>query len=194
MVVDKSNLYYYEQVGVPPGTMDKNPLLRKVSKRGGTPITLSSNTYMPSDLATDGVNVYWIDLIRNVVKRVSVDGGRVVALHQCVHPTKLAMAADRVYCRSLKGRMINLTGPDRVSNDSSRVQSFYGAERFVFDHMNVYELRRHKAGIGIFRIGKNGGRSELMAEVEFFLTGFLVDNTSIYWIDQKLGRVMRMRK
>lgn len=194
MVVDKTNLYYYEQVGVPPGTMDKNPLLRKVSKGGGTPITLSSNTYMPSDLATDGVNVYWIDGIRNVVKRVSVNGGRVVALRQCLRPIDIAMAADRVYCRTSKGEIINLTRPDRTSIELSKVQSFYGAQRFVFDQMNVYTLERHKTGLGIFRIGKNGGRPELMVEVEFFLRGFVVDNASIYWTEENRGSVMRLRK
>jgi hypothetical protein len=194
MAMDNTNLYYYEEIGVPPGRVDKNPLLRKVCKGGGVPVTLSSRTYVPAGLATDGANVYWADHINGTVKAISVKGGRAVTLGRCVRPVSIVMDAASVYCQTVKGEIVRFKKADGTSITLSVVQNDYSLQRLVLDEMSLYVMSSYQGTYGIYRIAKTGGQPELMVPLQFLLRDFAIDDTSIYWADVRHGTVMRLNK
>jgi hypothetical protein len=194
LAVDKTNLYYYEEVGVPPGTLDKNPLLRRVRKDGGIPVTLYSKSYMPVGLATDGTNVYWADHINDTVQRMSVNGGRTVILGRCIRPVDVVVDATSVYCKRANGEIIKFNKRNHTSLILSAVQNDFSDHRLRLDQKNLYVMSSYKGMQGIYRISKFQGQPELMVPLQFPLREFAVDEASIYWTDAIKGTVMRLNK
>lgn len=191
MVVDKTNLYFYEEVGVPPGTLDKNPLLRKVNKAGGTPVTLSSNTYRPGALATDGMHVYWGDDLNGTLKAVSVNGGRVVTLGGCSYSAEIVVDSSSVYCKRIRGGILRLKKV-RVSNGKPLGPS--DEQKLLPDDLHLYVLKTFKGIYGIHRITKSERTPQLVVPLDSPIRDFATDYKSIYWTDLHRGTVMRLDK
>lgn len=191
MVVDKTNLYFYEEVGVPPGTVDKNPLLRKVNKAGGAPVTLSSNTYWPGALATDGNYLYWADEFNHTLKAVSVNGGRVVTLGPCTYSAEIVVDSASVYCKRIRGGILRFKKA-RLTRDKSSGRE--DESRFPPEKLSLYVLTTFNGKYGIHRITKNGGKAELIVPLAIEIRDFAIDDTSIYWTDLRRGNVMRLDK
>jgi hypothetical protein len=190
--VDKTNLYYFDEVGVPPGTMDKNPLLRKVNKAGGVPVTLSANTYGPAGLATDGVNLYWGDVHHDIVKKVSVNGGPTVFVGHCFHPGGIAVDENNVYCVATGFKVLKFKKPVRTQQTPPVVQGdlIYGV--LALDGANFFMVTRGKSERGIYRLSKQGGPLQFLAALDWQLSRFAVDASGVYWIDPAQGTVMRI--
>lgn len=193
MVVDQANLYYYEEVGAAPGKVVKNPLLRKVSKSGGVPITLSSNTYAPVGLATDGANLYWVDYFGRIAKKIGANGGRAVTLRHCIRPIDFVIDSTGIYCITLTSNKLTLKKAGLPAVTLSGTHNDYSDRKFVLDGMNLYTISEYKGLYGIYRIGPNA-RPELLVELEPNLKEFAVDETYIYWTTAGQGKVMRLRK
>jgi hypothetical protein len=190
--VDKTNLYYFDEVGVPPGTMDKNPLLKKVNKAGGVPVTLSANTYGPTGLGTDGVNLYWGDVHHDIVKKVSVNGGPTVFVGHCFHPGGIAVDEQNVYCVATGYKVIKFKKALPAQRPPPVVQGDSINGVLARDEANFFTVATGKNGHGIYRLSKQGGPLQLLVALEWQLSRFAVDATGVYWVDPVQGTVMRI--
>lgn len=180
LAVDKTNVYYVSTVS------EKNQLM-KVSKDGGAAMSLASSLAIPSDIAADGTNAYWVDYLDDSVKRVSVTGGETETVGECTKPNAIAVDADSIYCAGGNGMVRFRKSDNTVISHTESSDEF---SRMAVDEKNLYLI-----GVkGIYRVSKDGGRPALLVELERDSTDLAVDATHIYWANYFKGTVMRLRK
>ena len=180
LAVDKTNVYYVS-------TLSKKNQLMKVSKGSGAATSLTSSLAIPSDIAADGTNAYWVDYADDSVKRVSVTGGETETVGECTHPNAIAVDADSIYCAGADG-IVRFRKSDHTV--IGRCESPDEFSRMAFDGKDLYLI-----GVrGIYRVSKDGGRPTLLVEQQLDSSNLAVDATNIYWTNYFGGTVMRLRK
>ena len=159
----------------------------KVSKGGGVASALTSSLSIPSGIAADGENAYWIDYADDSVKKISISGGAVEAVGDCSGPNAVALDAESVYCAG-SGGIVRF----RKSNGAliKRMEGPDDFDRIAFDATNLYVI-----GVkGIYRVSKDGGPLTRLVEQHQESSNLAVDATSIYWTNYFEGTVMRLTK
>lgn len=104
MAVDALNLYWLDLHAPPPSGDVTYSTVMAISLAGGTPVTLATSAPRDGyeDIATDGVNVYWTDDERGVLKMPTA-GGMATVLATATCPGKLVVDETYVYWFDDKG-------------------------------------------------------------------------------------------
>jgi hypothetical protein len=181
--LDEKNVYF---VSGP----DNKQQIFKLGKSGGKPLALAP-AGIPSGLAADDVNVYWLEYAEYAVKKVAIAGGEPVKLGDCERPGAGAIAVDAasVYCGDLNGNVLRFA-------KTGGVTTLVGDQNAPFDLLrvddrNVYGLSVIK---GIYRIGKSGGAPVRLVPLDRTDANFAIDEQNLYWSNYEEGTVSRRRK
>ena len=155
----------------------------KVSKLGGTPISLTGASW-PGEvgfgLAVDATSVYWTDSYGGgFVKKVGRDGGTMTTLaSNLAQPDVLAVDPTSVYFTAYDG---TVTKTDLAGGTTVQLAS--GPEDtsgIAVDSANVY-WTNYVAGT-VMQIPRDGGTPITLASDAGGAAFVAVDTTSVYWV------------
>ena len=180
--LDDKNVYFVS------GPESKQQIF-KVGKAGGKPLALTT-VGIPSGLAADGVDVYWIEYAEDAVKKVAIAGGEPATVGECEKPGGGAIAVDAasIYCGDVNGNVVRFAKSGGVTTLTG-IQSYF--DRLAVDERNVYGLNVLK---GIYRIGKDGGAPVRVVPLDRTDANFAIDEQNLYWSNSEKGTVSRRRK
>jgi len=187
LAVDDSNVYFV----MSPARGGEQ--VAKVGKTGGEPVTLASGIYAPNGLVSDGANLYWASYADGSISRVSLQDGRVAAAgHSLSGNTCMDVAVDETSVYAACDNDV-LKFPKAAGVPVKLETIKPGFIKLEIDKTDVWVLNYDQTRL--YKISKNGGPSELVAEFgPFRVKSFALDAAKIYWTDVKAGTIMSMRK
>ncbi|MES1185510.1 MAG: hypothetical protein ABUL60_16990 [Myxococcales bacterium] len=194
IAVDSQDVYWTAPPGLTPAQLKRTPV------GGGDSVTLArlpNDDDWPLGLAVDDTDVYFTS--NAALQRVPKAGGAVEALeplglhvgYDAIHPT-LGIALDRAYVYFDAGSSLMR----RSKRDADAVEIFAVPEG---DELRGVVLDVDYAYFGtksgnILRVPKLGGSPSVMVTGEQNPLVTAIDATSVYWVEQDLGRIRRAEK
>ena len=180
VALDTNNVY---------GTDYTAGAIRKVSKVGGTLITLATGSSSPSGIATDGANVYWSEQSwPGVVRQVSVNGGNPTILGYNVNNNGIAIDAASVYW-----------GESIFTNQNSidKAPLGGGATAYLASGLNnVWALAtdgasvfwaEHQINGAVKQVTVTGSGPITLANGLADPVALVVDDNSVFWLERNDG-------
>lgn len=180
LTIDKDNVYF---VGGPGDDQ-----LLKLRKAGGNPMPLTK-IVMPTNLVSDGVNVYWADNYSEV-KKVNVDGGEPRTIGECEDAAAVAVDSDAVYCSTSSGTIVRFAKTDGAMTTIGSVANAQ-FDQLAVDQNSVYAL---SVLFGIYRFDKKGGEPLKVVPINREQVSFVIDERYLFWSNYAQGTITRMRK
>ncbi|HEX8823229.1 MAG TPA: hypothetical protein VF794_25085 [Archangium sp.] len=180
IAANKGNVYWTEQLN--PGNVMKNAV-------GGSPVALATGLHDFWGIATDGVNVYWMDTMstsntRRVMK-IPVNGGTMTTLAARENMAYLATDGANVYwietrvdsnlnfINSLMKLPVGGGTPVTVANMGAQSQYL------AVDSTNVYWRRNDT----LVKMPKAGGTITTLVTNVPFAVSLASDGTHLYWAE-----------
>ena len=165
--------------------------LMMAATSGGNATPIVSNLDRPAGVAVDSTHVYWIEDVAGIIRKAPRAGGAstLVASGQTAPNLLLASGKD-LYWRSG-------TTMVRLALNASTPEPYQPAElditSMTLDGQNIYWAA--KEGIKMAPL-KGGSATTLVTAKETggSAAALWVDSTSVYWLDYKAGRVVRMAR
>jgi hypothetical protein len=163
--------------------------LVKVPKTGGSPVVLADVPQIPSSLAVDTNNVYWIEASATV-NSVPKNGGAVVPLSPHAGVSVIAADDTGVYGLDLQCNVIKLAGSGGVTQVVAQASTSEAAcgVQLALDDTHVYWSASNwttPTTVTVYRVAKGGGTEEGLLTCalspEAGAVGIAVDGTDIYW-------------
>jgi len=182
--LDQKNVYF---VNDPP---ESGQQIMKMDKGGGKPAILVPQVYAPSGVVSDGVSVYWIEYLNDIVQKVDIEGGPAVSIGECIDPMAIAVDSTSVYCSNKQGEIMRFTKTSGASTILATVKDA-GFDRLAVDEKALYALSVLK---GIYRMDKNGRPPVLLVPLNGVSANLAIDASNIYWSNYNEGTVMRRSK
>jgi hypothetical protein len=156
-----------------------------VPKTGGTPATLASNQYYPTDIAVNDTTVFWTTTwTPGAVMSVSLDGGTPQTLASSQSgPAHVVLNATSLYWTNIESPVgliqaqLNGSMASTLVGEGSALIAFGG---LALDSASVFY--DDQDGLTVVSIPLLGGQGTTIATGQMVPTGAIaVDETSVYW-------------
>jgi hypothetical protein len=191
VAVDDTNVYWTSTGSctvTDGGATVSTGLVMKVPKAGGTPVTLASGQLEPQAIATDGMNVYWVNNVGagcaasgGAVLRLAPDGGTVTTVAASQTSAKfVALDSTSVYWTTSDDIM---SAPLLAMGDPTptTLASGQGASAgLALSGESVYWAQASGAG-KVLGVPVAGGAVVTLTTAGSGCVGFTADGTNVYW-------------
>lgn len=158
-------------------TYGSGKTLMRVSKTGGTPITLATEREDPVHLVTDGTSIFYSMFDGTPIRKLPYAGGVSVAVHPGIKSGALAVDAQYLYVADYsKGtvtRVAKIGGTPTLVASVSTAVGLLVDEKFVF-------VTSEKDG-SVRRVPKAGGVVDVLARGAVNHDQPAQDGTYVYW-------------
>jgi hypothetical protein len=151
------------------------------------PVVLTSGQDLPTGIAVDETNVYWVNYFGGTVVTIPKGGGAPVILAEKQDsPRAVAVDATHVYWTNLFGGSVA-----RILKTGGAVETLIGGlkepSRLALDTSHVYWTEADSIG----KIAKQGGLPTYLAVGQQGPEGIAVDANNVYWASYQ-GKAVRM--
>lgn len=186
VAIDEKYIYFVNR------RSDEDQLM-KVSKEGGTPVTLVPRLGALKGIASDNSSVYWTEDYPGRVRRIGIEGRGATTVGDCRGAEEVLVDAASFYCKTSGA-------PTEIirfrKSDGSIIQhgTLPGDESFnnlVLQGRTLYAINVMK---GIYSIDDTLTRTTLLIPLHLETGYFTVDAQAIYWTNYKQGTVMCLPK
>jgi hypothetical protein len=198
VALDGTSVYWtYQKIGSP----DKSGFIRKVSKLGGTPLTIATGEMVPSSIVVAGGNVYWGITEPGSVRWAASDGSGAPSTFQSYSYTTYtqALIADgtTIYSGG-NGDLLAMT----LGGGATTHLTDGASMALALDADNVYWTAAGNPGTpypeGVWYVAKSGGTPREIAALEDPMTMsenypyIAADSTGIYWNTLKGDQILHV--
>ncbi len=164
--------------------------LGKVPRTGGQPTILAEFEGTLRGMVIDDTDVYWAE--DEGIHSVPKAGGKVKNVVAAALPDYLAVDGTSVYWYNSIAGVISRAPKKGGSASKVHADDKHTLHTFLIDGNDLFVSFGAEGQMELHRLGKGGGKDELVVDKQTPANGFAIDNNNIYWItDDTVFKVAR---
>jgi hypothetical protein len=161
---------------------------------GGKVQALAPRQAYPRFVVVDATAAYWTDL--TTVMMVPLDGGTATTIASGQNPEGIAVDATSVYWTNWAGGAGAVMKAPLAGGAPTTLASVPGPMGIAVDATGVYvtAYSSSRAKGAIVKVALGGGTTTTLASAQNNPNAVALDGTSVYWVDENAGTVMKAPK